>query len=104
MSQRIRIRGAFPAGVKNIVLTGKGVTKVAIAGDLFLRVPYEDPHKLTVRVGTVDVYNGTVAAPEPHLDLNGVWQAQAVVPAQTTVNGNSLTTIGKVEWVRNPNT
>lgn len=75
MAHRIRILGAFPTGQKNIVLTGKGVDRVAAGGDLFVRTPYEDPHAMSVRVGTVDVYSGTVAAPEAHLDLSGVWQA-----------------------------
>lgn len=104
MGVRIRIVSPFPTGYTNIVLTGKGVSRVAGAnGVLFDRVPFEDPHEITVRKGTVDVYVGDSADPKPELDLNGVWQVPANAVTEV-VNGNTLIPIEKVEWLRNKNT
>jgi hypothetical protein len=86
---------------KNILLTGKGVCRVASAnGVLYDRCPYEDPHAQTVTQGYVDVLVGDPAAPSPELDLGGVWQ-KAPYSVDEVFSGDTLTVLEKVEWLRN---
>jgi len=101
MAVRMRIKSPFPTGYKNIVLSGKGRSRVAGAnGVLFDRVPFEDPHELTVTKGYVDVLVGEPSDPKPELDLGGVWQL-AENSVSETFNGNTLVILEKVEWARN---
>jgi len=114
MVVRIKVPGAALAG-KNIVLTGKGVTRIAGANNhQFDRCPYEVVEQQgvlpsVVKAGSpdfVDVFidkdadNNPVS---PEMDLSGVYQVETVggVEVVDVVNGNNLWRLRKVEFVRN---
>jgi hypothetical protein len=95
---------------KNLVLTGKGVSRKKRAGNyLFDVCPIESPHKLgqnpdSPAPTSVEVFAGLESEPKPQLDLNGVYQVETLpngTPITQTVGAHTLYILKKVEFVRN---
>lgn len=110
MSRRMQVLNPATAlAGTNIILTGKGVKRVAKLGELFDRCPYELLHNQgvlpsTVKVGAPDFIDIVVDAKlGPLMDLSGVYHLDQSVLI-TTAGGNVLAKLVPVEYVRNAHT
>ena len=114
MGVRIEIVDPGADFPKNVIITGKGTSRVGLTnGELYDRAPIEYPWAQGVPLDTVDalypnsvdVYVGDPLDPMPQLDLNGVWQfvldGNGARVTRTSPEGETLVVIEKVEYIRN---
>jgi hypothetical protein len=97
----MRILSPFPTvptGIQTIFIQQGPYAKEVINTELFYKVGYEDPHELGMLKGYV-----RVPASDPGELESAVYAVQSTV-TQTTINGNVLLRLKKVEWPRNKHT